>query len=72
MITLTKIDGSDIVVNSDEIEFVDVAHDSRISLKSGRKIIVKDTADVIIGKVIQFRQKCYKDDSRKPVISNQE
>ncbi len=63
MITLTKIDGSKITVNSDEIETVETHHDSLISLKSGKKIIVKENYEEIINLVIQFRKKCYVSDS---------
>ncbi len=56
MIVLTKIDGSEILLNSDDIEFVEKNHDTTISLKTGRKIIVKQNFDEIIEKVVQFRK----------------
>ncbi len=55
MITLTKIDGRSIVVNADEIESVESFHDTTLSLKSGRKIIVSDSPAAIIEKVVQYR-----------------
>lgn len=59
MITLTKLDGNQIVVNADEIETIDSSFDSTISLKSGKKIIVKESAQTIIGKVIEYRHNCF-------------
>ncbi|MFP4529527.1 MAG: flagellar FlbD family protein [Candidatus Kapaibacterium sp.] len=59
MIKLTRIDGREIVVNADDIETVETSHDSTVSLKTGRKLIVVESADEIIGKVIEFRQKCF-------------
>ena len=59
MITLTKIDGSPLTVNADEIETVETSHDSTISLKSGRKIIVKETFDEIRNKTVKYRRECF-------------
>jgi len=59
MITLTKVDGSTITINVDEIEFFETMHETTISLISGRKIIVKETAEEITDKVIKFKQKCF-------------
>lgn len=59
MITLTKIDSTLITINADEIEFVESAHDSTITLKSGKKIIVKESSSIIIKKVIEYKQECF-------------
>ncbi len=59
MITLTKIDGSSITVNSDDIETIESSHDTIISLKSGRKLIVKESESRIIEKVIEFKRACF-------------
>lgn len=59
MIILTRIDGRHITVNADEIEIVDSSHDSTLSLKSGKKILVKESAEEIIDKVIEYRKLCY-------------
>ena len=56
MITLTRIDSEPITVNADEIETVESSHDSTLTLRSGRKIIVRETAGQIIEKVIEFRR----------------
>ena len=58
MITLTKIDGRAIIINAAEIETVESSHDSTISLKTGKKIIVRESAEEIIQKVIIYKQKC--------------
>jgi flagellar protein FlbD len=58
MITLTKIDGNKITVNADEIETVESSHDTIISLKSGRKIVVQENYTQIITLVIEYRRKC--------------
>ena len=67
MITLTRIDSTLITVNSDEIETIESFHDTTITLRSGRKIIVTESANLIIDSIIRFRQECQ---SRMPAITN--
>ena len=56
MIKLTRLNGSELVINIDSIEFVEATPDSVISTVSGKKIVVTDTVDEIIDKVIKFKQ----------------
>ncbi|MBI5324099.1 MAG: flagellar FlbD family protein [Ignavibacteriae bacterium] len=70
MITLTKIDNSPITVNADEIEIVETFHDTTVSLKSGKKLIVQESADDIIAKVIFYRQLCYSSYLNQPDIKS--
>ncbi len=73
MITLTKIDGTQIIVNADEIETIDPFHHSTLSLKSGKKIIVIENATDIIEKIIDYKRKCFSEILLKiPQISNNE
>ncbi len=56
MIKVTRINNSEIIINSDLIEFVESSPDTIISLTDGKKIIVKETPDDIIQKVAKFRR----------------
>jgi len=58
MIYLTRIDGRPITVNDDEIETVETSFDSTITFVSGRKIVVKESSEIITAKVIEFRRAC--------------
>ncbi|MBS1537805.1 MAG: flagellar FlbD family protein [Bacteroidetes bacterium] len=58
MITLTRIDSTPITINADEIETVESYHDTTITLRSGRRIIVQESAEIIIEMVIIYRRKC--------------
>lgn len=58
MIKLTKVDGREFVVNAEEIETVESSHDTTITLRSGRKIIVKETPEVISELVINYKRTC--------------
>lgn len=55
MITLTRINDSSLTVNSDLIEFIEANPDTTLSLTTGRKIIVKESVDDIIDKIIVFK-----------------
>jgi len=56
MIRVTRLDGSEIVINDDLIEFIETTPDTIISLIDGKKIMVKEEPDEIIHRVAAFRQ----------------
>lgn len=56
MVTLTKIDGMQIIVNAEEIETIESSFESTVCLKSGKKIIVKESADLIISMVVNYKK----------------
>ena len=57
MIELTKLNNQKIVINSDLIEFVEAVPDTTITLTTGNRVVVKETVDELVDKVIGFRQK---------------
>ncbi len=59
MIKVTRINNSEIIINSDLIEFVESSPDTIISLTDGKKIIVKETPDEVIQKVVLFRRRTF-------------
>jgi len=61
MIVLTRIDQTQLVVNADEIETIDIAHQSTLTLKSGKKIIVNESYAQIVEKIIEYRNKCFRE-----------
>ncbi|NOY88202.1 MAG: flagellar FlbD family protein [FCB group bacterium] len=56
MIKVTRLNGSQLVINSDLIEFVEAIPDTIISLTTGKKIMVKESIDEIIERVAQFKR----------------
>lgn len=57
MIQLRLINGSEIVLNSDLIEFMEATPDTVISLSNGKKMIVKESVSEVIDKVVEFRRR---------------
>lgn len=61
MIELTKLSNKQdekIVVNADLIEFVERTPDTLISTTTGKKLMVKETVEEVIEKVVEFRRRC--------------
>jgi flagellar protein FlbD len=56
MIKVTRLNGSELVVNSDLIEFVEAIPDTIISLITGKKIMIKESTDEVIDKVADFKK----------------
>ena len=56
MIKVTRINDTELVINADLIEFIEATPDTIISLITGKKIVVKDSTDEVIGKVAEFRK----------------
>lgn len=55
MIHLTRLNQVPLVVNCDLIEHIEMTPDTVIFLTTGQKILVRESADEIIQKVIRFR-----------------
>lgn len=56
MIRLTRINHAPFVLNSDLIEHVEITADTIITLTTGQKLVVIETADEVIERVKQFRR----------------
>ena len=56
MIRLTRISGEQVVVNADLIEFVETTPDTLVTLFTGKKIPVQESADEVIGRVVAYRR----------------
>jgi flagellar protein FlbD len=56
MIRLTRLNQMPVVVNSDLIEHIEITPDTVIALTTGQKILVLETADEVIDRVVRFRR----------------
>lgn len=56
MIQVTRLNSAPFVVNSDLIKFVEQAPDTLITLVSGEKLVVRESADQIVDRIIHFRR----------------
>ncbi len=57
MIDLRMINGTHIILNSDLIEFIEATPDTVISLSTGKKLMVKESVDDVVEKIVRFRRR---------------
>lgn len=57
MIMLTKLNNEKIIVNSGQIESIELIPESKIIMMNGKFYIVKEDADEIIRKTIEYNGK---------------
>jgi len=56
MIRLTRLNNRTLVVNSELIKFIENAPDTVITLVTGEKIVVRETAEEVMSKVLNYRR----------------
>lgn len=59
MIRLTRLNSSEVIVNSDLIELIEATPDTVISLTTGEKIIVRERAEEIVERIIEYKRKIF-------------
>jgi flagellar protein FlbD len=57
MIQLTRLNHAPMVLNSDLIEHIDVTPDTVITLTNGQILRVRETAEEVVERVVEFRQR---------------
>jgi flagellar protein FlbD len=60
MISVKKINGEEIIVNCDLIEMIEFSPHAVMSLTTGEKIIVDETREDILRKVIEYKRAIYR------------
>ena len=56
MIYVTRLNHTPVVLNCDLIEYVETTPDTVISLTSGQKLMVRESAQEIIDRVVAYRR----------------
>ena len=59
MIHVTRLNGTKLVVNAEMIEFVESTPDTIISMNTGKKIIVRDSVDEVVSKIIEYQRESF-------------
>ncbi|GAE88973.1 flagellar FlbD family protein [Acetivibrio straminisolvens] len=59
MIKLTKLNGKAFILNSDLIEFIEQTPDTIISTTTGKKIVVVESVEEVVEKVLQYKRKIF-------------
>ena len=56
MITVTRFDRSELILNADLIEYVETLPDTHITLVTGKRLLVREAADEIVARVLAYRR----------------
>jgi flagellar protein FlbD len=56
MIQLTRLNNQPLMVNSDLIKFIEKAPDTVLTLVSGEKVVVLESCEQVLEKVVEFRR----------------
>ena len=56
MIRLTRINRQSIILNSDLVEHLESTPDTVITMTSGQKLIVLESTDEVVKRIIEFRR----------------
>jgi len=57
MIRLLRLNGSDYVLNAELIETIEATPDTVITTTNGKKLVVKDSVEDVVEKVIEYKRK---------------
>jgi flagellar protein FlbD len=57
MIKVSLMNGSEIALNSDLIEFVEATPDTVISLSTGKKVMVHESVSEVLDRIVEFRRR---------------
>jgi flagellar protein FlbD len=61
MIRVTRLNHVPVVLNSDLIEFIEVTPDTVISLTNGQKLMVRESSEEVVDRVVAFRRRIFSD-----------
>lgn len=56
MITVTRFDRSELILNADLIEYVETLPDTHITLVTGKRLLVRESADEVVARVLAYRR----------------
>jgi len=59
MIMVTRLNGEQLMVNADMIEFIEVTPDTVISTISGKKIIVTESLETVKSRIVEYKQELF-------------
>jgi len=70
MIRLTRLNHVPLVLNSDLIEHIDVTPDTVITLTTGQILRVRETAEEVVERIVEFRRRIFAAPEEPAVLSH--
>jgi flagellar protein FlbD len=59
MIRVSKLNGVEYYINADIIDYIEKTPDTLITLSSGKKLVVLETPEELVKRIIAYRQLIY-------------
>lgn len=59
MISVTRLDGTPMIVNCEQIAWIEYMPDTVISLMNGEKLIVRERPESVVDRVHEFKRAIY-------------
>jgi flagellar protein FlbD len=59
MIRVTRLNSSPLILNSDLIEHIEATPDTVITLTTGQSVRVRESADEVMERIVEFRRAIY-------------
>ena len=56
MISVTRVNGEILLLNSDLIEHIEAAHDTVVTLINGQRYVVQESPEELVARVVAFRR----------------
>jgi flagellar protein FlbD len=56
MIAVTRLDGSEMVLNADLVEWIERTPDTVVGLVNGERFLVRESPDELVRRVIEFKR----------------
>jgi flagellar protein FlbD len=69
MVQLTRLNHLPLVLNSDLIEYIEITPDTVITLTTGQKIMVRESATEVVDRVVAFRRSILNGGVASPILS---
>ncbi len=57
MISITRLDGERMILNDDQILYVEATHDTLLVLSTGERLRVLESPDEVVDRIAQWRQR---------------
>jgi flagellar protein FlbD len=61
MIRVTRLDGQELVLNSDLILVIEKTPDTMITAVTGERILLREPVDEVIERIVAYRRRLYRD-----------
>ena len=56
MIRLTRLNGTDLIVNNDLVKTIEATPDTTLTLINGEKLMVKEPIDTVLERILAYRR----------------